>query len=186
MVMTPAMNFEKKLALSSDACVIRGKLLFSVASITTPAIGIVLHPSNLGVRTAALANIFTRYKFKELAFRFTSVLTTGGTPSTGVIGILDDASGIEGDAPTTSGGVMELRTSAAALAGETLPTEFVYRPVDKTLWYATTTGGSSGSVSDPRLLFPGILYVAAPVSSSFSLEVDYTVVYKGANDIAAT
>jgi len=178
---TPAQEFERKLARSSDACVLRGKFYSTIApSAGTPVLLYALHPSNLGVRASALANIFTRFRFLSVGFKF-SVSTATQAATGGVMGVLDDASGTEGDAPTSTNAVLELRTSALNLPTDTVPTEFMWKPVDRNLWYSTS---SAASVSDPRLLFPGVIYVGpiGGAGTTFTVELDWELVFKGASD----
>jgi len=173
------MEFERKLTNSADSTVLRGKLFFAAGAAITPSAALVLHPSNLGVRAAALATIFSRFRFKDVHIKFQALVATA--VATGVVGILDDASNTEGDAPTTVSSILELRSSASVL-GQTIPQEFVWSQLDRTMWYACS-GGSS--VQDPRFLFPGVIYIGSTSASSpnIVMEIDYTIVFKGASDI---
>jgi hypothetical protein len=180
--MTPSMKFEQKLSRSSDATVLRGKFLATATIGATPSISLVLNPNNFGPRAAALAAIFTRFRFKSIGFKF---ICTSGTfvSSDGAIGVLDDSSGTEGDAPTTINSVLEMRCSALNLTAETVPTEFRWEPVDKTLWYATYPGATG---SDARLVNAGVVYQSATATGVImSIEMDYELVFKGATDIGA-
>jgi hypothetical protein len=174
--MTQSEAYEATLARSSDAAVIRAKLFLSPTSASTPTTVISLDPVSLGGRLAAMAGIYSSYRIKVAILKF---LTVPGGASV-ALGALDDASGAEGDAPTSISGVQELRCSGTSMQGVTVPTEFQWSPVDKTLWYKTFAGSSG---SDQRLVIPAILYsCGASGTPSFSLEIDVTCVFKGAVD----
>jgi len=178
-----AKQFEAALALGSDATVLRGKLLLQFANPAIPGFVIAVNPSSFGVRSTALATIFSRYKFKYLRVKFmacntaTTVLNGGG-----VLGFYDDSSTTEGQAPTTASGVLEMRCSGSNMTGETVPTEFLWTPVDPLKWYATTAGSAG---SDVRLVEPAVLYSSGLVGTTtvaFDCEIDYCIVFKGAVD----
>jgi hypothetical protein len=181
-IMTPSSAFEAKLARSSDAMVLRGKFLLSNVVSGTPNSIIALTPVNFGARAAAAATIFTSYRIKKIGIKFNGQTTNSGVSNAAavVLGILDDASGAEGDAPSTANGVLELRCSAVSMPAETISTELTWSPVDKNLWYHTSSGSST---SDPRFLFPGVVYIAALSTGNFiTAEFDWEVVFKGASD----
>jgi len=177
--MTATQNFEQRLVQSNDATVLRGKFLLS-PSLTAASVSNILtiNSSALGARAAALSGIFAKYRFKQIIVKFVAV-TSGA-----VIGLLDDASGAEGDAPTSGGGVLELRASALANPGESVPQQLVWKPVDRTKWYYTFAGASG---SDPRLTIPAIMYGVANIGTGTPvvIEVDYELVFSGAVDVGA-
>jgi hypothetical protein len=182
--MTPSMAFESKLATTSDATPLRGKLLIVANTTNVVSAPLVLHPLNLGVRTAALASVFTKYRFKRIGFRFTGTSGATNLSSTVVLGILDDSTTGEGDAPASVASILELRSSAASLESETVPTEFTWTPVDKNLWYACQAPVTG---ADPRLVYPGILYAGDAIAATgrANIEIDFEIVFKGATDIGA-
>jgi hypothetical protein len=183
-IMTPSMRFENKLARSSDATILRGKLLLNSTATTAPTPALVLHPSNFGARANAMSTIFSKFRIKHLGFKFICTQSPATFPIVGATGVLDDASATEGDAPTTNNSILELRCSALSLPFQTVPTEFDWSPVDKSFWYACTTGSST---DDPRFVFPGVLY-AGPNSATatvFTFEIDYEIVFKGAIDLGS-
>jgi len=185
--------FEARLARSTDASVLCGKFLTSATSITTtPSSFFSLSPANLGVRAVALSAIFARYRFKYVRFKFSGTITVATAPTLVpgilVLAVLDDSSTAEGDAPTTATALTELRCSGTNFAIQTVPTEFVWQPVDKTKWYYTYNGASG---SDVRLVAPGVLYTASTVAAgsgvatSIDVEIDYELVFSGAVDIGS-
>jgi hypothetical protein len=133
----------------------------------------------LGARQANVGGIFSDFRIKQITVKCTS----GG--ATAAVGFLDDSSGAEGDAPTNIFDVLELRCSASLLAyGAVPPTEFFYTPVDTKRWYKTNPGASG---SDPRNVIPAVLYAstAGSPSSAVTIELDITIVYKGATDVGS-
>jgi hypothetical protein len=180
---TPTQAFEKSLAQGSDSCPLKGKFYLPVVGTTaTPTSILILGPSALGGRASVLATVFSRYKFKYLRFKFMSS-TGSSAPAAVSLGILDDASTAEGDFPITLAALAEFRCSATKFSNETVPTEFMWTPVDKSLWYYTEAGSSG---SDQRLVNSGILIGASSASCSNSIEVDYSLVFKGAIDLVST
>ncbi len=174
--MTQSEAFEATLATSSDATVIRAKLFLTPTTATTPTVVTAFDPVSLGGRLAAVSGIYSSYRFKQIVVKFLTVPGSGSVS----LGALDDASGAEGDAPSTISGVQELRCSGSSMQGVTVPTDFVWRPVDTALWFKTFAGSSG---SDQRLVIPAILYAAgASGTPQFSLELDITCVFKGAVD----
>jgi hypothetical protein len=186
--MTPSQAFESTLALGSDAFPLRGKLLVSSSTLTTtPSSILELVPSSLGARSSALSLIYGRYRFKYLRFKFLPFAPAGtGVEGPGaVLGILDDATTAEGDGPTSVSGVLEQRCSAICFSGQTIPVEFSWRPNDPSMWYYTASGASG---SDNRLISCGVLYGAAAVgvSTAATIEIDFSIVFKGAIDVSST
>jgi hypothetical protein len=176
--MTQSEAFEANLARGNDAFVLRGKLLLNATVGTTPSIMVELFPSALGPRAAALAGVFSRYRFKEVLFKFLGSISSVPTLST--VGVLDDSLGTEGDAPVNATSVLELRSSASAFATQTMPSSFKWQPIDKTKWYYTFSGVTG---SDARLANSGTLYGASGTASdNIQMEVDYTIVFSGAVD----
>lgn len=178
-IMSQTQAFENKLSRSSDACTLRGKLIYTPSVTTTPLAVAVIDPAGLGNRAAALSNVFSDYKVKELLIRFVQINAT----ATMAVGILDDSSTAEGDAPININDIVELRTSAVSLSNTSDPVIFRYEPTNKALWYKTFNGATG---SDVRLVAPGILYAAASATSASAIEIDYTLVFKGAIDIGST
>jgi hypothetical protein len=180
--MTQSEAFEANLARGGDSCVVRSKILFNAAVTNTPTAILSLNPlSSLGARQNNIAAAFTDFRIKQVVIKFLCSTSTQFV----ALGFVDDATSIEGDAPTSTGGVSELRCSGSSLAGVTVPTTFVFRPADTRFWYKTY---NSGSGADPRFAIPAVLYASAGPNSTttqLSLEVDATIVYKGAVDVGA-
>jgi hypothetical protein len=176
--MTQAEAFEAKLSTGGDSCVIRSKLLLNPNTAGASVASIVeFTPIQLGGRQLAAAQLFTLFRVKEAIVKFSI-----GTPSSSfaTLGVLDDAIA-EPDAPTSLGGVLELRASGSYLALSTVPTVFRWVPGDTSLWYHTSVGSTG---SDPRLVIPGVLYGGTGAAGSLVIEVDITIVYKGATTVA--
>jgi hypothetical protein len=105
---------------------------------------------------------------------------SGANASSGVaLGIFDDTTATS-NVPANASGVLELRCSASFLQGATENSHLYYLPVDKTKWYYTGTGPGA---SDPRLVIPGTLFGGSISGSpSVAVEIDYTMVFAGADD----
>lgn len=185
LALTPSEVFERTLGRTNDSCVLRGKLIINPTLNSTPAQISYLIPNFFGARATAFGNVFSRFRIKALNIRF----LPAGNASTGslatAVGILDDPSSTT--SPATGSDVLELRSSALALAGQTVPSNILYTPLDKTKWYYTI--GVTGS--DNRLTVPGFLYgyVNTPGSSSglpVGMEIDFSLVFAGATDNGTT
>jgi len=181
--MTQQEAFEANLARGGDNCVVRSKLLFAVATTTTPSVALAITPSALGGRQATIGAVFSDFRVKQIVVKFLAPDTGSSVSFTVVMGFLDDASGAEGDAPTTAAGVLELRCSGSSLASSTVPTQFTYKPTDTKKWFKTYPGSSG---SDQRLVVPAELYIAqlSATSAPVAVELDIEIVYKGAVDVA--
>jgi hypothetical protein len=182
--MTQAQAFESQLAKNADSTVLRGKFFFPQSALTlTPAILTILTPASaaFGARSVSMANLFTSFRFKYLRIKF--MLLSSATPVSGAVGVLDDASGAEGDAPSSLNGILEQRCSASSFSNQTTPTEFTWEPVDKRLWYKCFPGSSG---SDERLVTSGVLYAATNNPGAVQMEVDFCIVFKGATDVNLT
>jgi hypothetical protein len=181
--MTAHTAFERRLANRSDSYVLRGKLLLNSA--TSGTAGTVtnllqINPGNFGARAQALSLIFARYRVNYLGFRFTAYGSTNNFVS---IGVLDDATATEGDAPTTVPGVQELRCSNVYLQTTTVPEEFVWRPLDRGVQYYCQPGAAG---SDPRLVNMGeVLYGSFNVTQAVTTIIDYEIRFEGAVDVGA-
>jgi len=179
-MVSPSDGLERSLAIRADATPLMGKFFFSVNSISaTPSVVLTVNPFSLGPRATALANVFARYRFKFINFKFFFSGFSGG--SIGAIGVLDDFTG-EGDAPTSVGGVLELRCSGTNLVATTVPTEILWKPPTQD-WKFCTVGATG---SDQRLVQPATVYAASNGSSSTVCEVLFSMVFKGAVDTGAT
>jgi len=143
----------------------------------------VLNPYNLGARAAALAAIFSMWRFKKVIFKYNYTTASTGTGAVGTLGILDDSLITEGDGPTTTQGVLELRTSCTNY-NQNPPTTLEYAP-PTSAWYHTYAGATG---SEPRLVSCGVVYVGSIVTTTYShtLEIDYVIVFKGAVDVGST
>jgi hypothetical protein len=141
-------------------------------------------PASFGNRAAQMSNLFSEYHINYMRLKFFSSATSG-TSGGVVLGILDDASNVEGDAPTTPAAILELRCSGVNFSGETIPTEFMYRPKTSAFWMKTF-GGSTGS--DDRLVSSGNLFggLFGTGTTSLSLEIDYSITFQGAVDTGSS
>jgi hypothetical protein len=178
--MTPSEAFQATLT-RSDRSTLRGKIIYPLTATTTPTVVAPISPASafFGARANAYSALFTRYKCNFLRIRFLGDATS--LVALSVLGVLDDSSTAEGDAPTTVNAVAELRCSGTTFAGQTIPKEFSYSPVSKDWFYCTP--GSSGS--EVRLVISGLIYSAATASSGIAMEVDYSFTFKGASDLGA-
>jgi hypothetical protein len=157
---------------------------FSVSSLTTAAVtnlGSITPASFFGTRPEAYAAIYTMWRIKKVVFRFTYIQNTSVAPNMVCIGILDDSSGAEGDAPTSFSGVLALRTSLTVQPNETVVRE--YKPANKNWLFTYQASGN-----DPRLTVAGELYVAqvSVANATLYIQADYSIAFKGATDIGAT
>lgn len=173
-------QFAERMA-RSDRTTIKGKLLFFGVSLTTGVNNLLtVTPNNLGIRPAALAAIFSQYHINFIRVKFIDVNSSPFTNTT-VLGFLDDASGSEGDAPTTTVGVLELRCSAVSMIGATIPTEFMYTQKASSFWLKTSAGASG---SDPRLSVAAILFAGSAGASALTYELDFSITFQGAIDVS--
>jgi hypothetical protein len=165
----------------SDRTTIKSKLLFPNVSLSNGVNSILtIDPNNLGTRPAALAAIFSQYHINFIRVKF--ITTATSSVNTTALGFLDDASTAEGDAPTTVSGVLEFRCSGVSLAGETIPTEFMYTQKASSFWLKTYSGASG---SDPRLSIAAILFAGSAGSSVLNYELDFSITFQGAVDVGA-
>jgi hypothetical protein len=178
--MTQSEDFENRLAVSSDSFNLKGKFADIFPVTTTPNAILNLNSISLGQRSTQLSGVFSRYRINKLVFRFIS-----GSSQNVTLGILDDSSAGEGDAPGSAQSVLEMRCSALSLTGQTVPTQFTWSPLDRSKWYYCTPGASG---SDVRLSIAAVLYCVASstaISSGFTCEIDYDITFKGAVDTGA-
>jgi hypothetical protein len=179
---TPSEAFEQGLSRSTDAVVLRGKLLLEQSTGVTPIGFLGLGPGSMGARAVALGTVFARYRFKYIRFKWLAFNTTALTTGTASLGVYDDATNAEGQIPISPSGVVELRCSSTTFLSQTIPAEFEWTPADKTLWYYTQSGATG---SDPRLVASGVLVSSATnATTTMSIQVDFCMVFKGAVDIA--
>jgi len=182
--MTQSEAFEANLARGGDACVIRSKLFATMGLGTSPGLILTIAPQsgNLGDRHQLVSNVFSDFRVKQIVVRFLGATNTGtGSSSLAILGWLDDADTDEGDAPTILSDILEMRCSATNFQNQTTPTEFIYRPTDTKLWYKCSAGHSG---SDPRWTYPARLFGGSNVSSNVQVELDISIVYKGAVDVS--
>lgn len=176
-VVTSSEALERSLASRADATPLMGKLIFSTNTTANVVLNILtVAPTSFGVRAAALNVLFARYRFKFLNIKFFYQASPAGA-GVCALGVLDDFSG-EGDSPTTASGVLELRSSGTNLGGTTIPTEIMWRPVTQNWNFCTP--GSTGS--DQRLVAPASTYLCSTATGSVTIEIVYSVVFKGAVD----
>jgi len=179
--MTSTEAFEAKLSQSSDSTPLRGKVIFtqSTGTTATPVNALALVPSvaGFGARANAFADVFSRYRFKYVKFRFLTSQNTTGTATIASIGVQDDIA-VTANNPATVSGVAELRCSGTVFANQTVPTQFEWQPADKNLWYYTTN-----DLTESRLSTSGILWAASStVNGVVEIEMDFCIVFKGATD----
>jgi hypothetical protein len=164
----------------TDRSTLKGKLLlFPTANAVTAILSVT--PLNLGIRAAAMAVLFAEYHINFIRVKFQTPATVTTT-----VGFLDDASGAEGDAPTSLQGILEMRCSGINMTNETVPTEFLYTQKASSFWLKTYSGASG---SDPRLSIASILYAASINGSAgnfATVELDYSITYQGAVDVGST
>jgi hypothetical protein len=175
--LTPSEAFERMLGRTNDSCVLRGKVIINVTTLGSSPFQVgFLVPNFFGARATAFGSVFSRFRIKAMNIRFMQAVT-GGTQVPTVVGVLDDTNS-SSTLPTTGSDVLELRSSAFAQPGQTIPCNVLYTPVDKTKWYYI--GAPTGT--DNRLAVPGFLYAYTSAAATFPLEVDFSLVFAGAAD----
>jgi len=182
--MTQVEAFEANLSRGGDSCVIRSKFLVTPPLPVVPSTNAITYfnPGGLGSRQVAASSLFSSFRIKEIIVKFTGITnsTVGENPIAPiVVGVLDDATG-ETDSPNNIQDLLELRCSASYLPGQLTSAYFRWTPVDNTIWYKTF-----GPTSD-RFVTPGILFAGSTQLGQAFIEIDATVVYKGAVDTLAT
>jgi len=131
----------------------------------------------MGFRAATMANLFTRYRFKYIRFKW---MASSATVAYSSIGVYDEGGSSEGSAPPVSVDILELRASSSQLVNQTTPNFFEWRPVDTSLWMYNIVGLAG---SDTRLSVSGVLFGgSSTASTAVAIEVDYSLVFKGAVD----
>jgi len=137
-------------------------------------------PANMGIRTAAFQLLFAEYHINFIRVKFVS----GTTSNYVVLGFLDDASGAEGDAPTSGSGLLEQRCSGISFGPQTINTEFLYTQKASSFWLKTYAGASG---SDPRLSVAAILYgFNFGSTNSVTIELDYSITFQCAVDVGSS
>jgi len=187
---TPSQAFEKMLASRSDQSRLCGKCLTTLSSGSggAPASSNI-NPPFLGVRPAAYAALFTRWRVNRLIVKF--IVANSTALEAGVVGFLDD-SNTSADVPTSAAGVLALRcsvsiplqTTAFSSSVSTFQ-EYEWRPSRSSpKWFYTTLEGSS---SDPRLEVPCSVFVAgSSATANFTIEIDYDITFDGACDVGSS
>jgi hypothetical protein len=178
-VRTPFEAMSKAMSVS-DSSVLHGKVILTgttSGTANTPTVVVNLAPGGLGTRASNLGTVFTRFKIRKLVVNFFAppeALSTAGLTS---VGILDDISG-EGDQPTSTDGVIELRSSSHNFTNQTTPSYFEYTPLDKKKWYYCAPGVGG---SDERLAYQAAMFVSSTLTSQpYTIVVDYAIVFAGA------
>jgi hypothetical protein len=176
--MTQTEAYEAKLSRGMDTVVLHGKLALTTAANVTPVSVNPITPFTVGQRAAAMAGIFSRYRFKSIRVKFMGASVGTGLSATGIValGFQDDIS-ITAANPANFQDVSELRCSATSFAAETVPTYFEWTPVDKNLWYYTTN-----DLTESRLSTSAVLWAAGTPAATADIELDYTLVFQGAID----
>jgi hypothetical protein len=172
--MTQSEAFALGLSRTMDTSVIRSKFLLSPTLTTTPAALIIVNPVNFGTRLNDIDGLYSNYRLKSMIVKWSVADSTGGTAA---LGFLDDASGAEGDSPSTITGVAELRCSSTTFFSDTVAQYFNYSPVQRNKWYYTFAGATG---SDARLVNTAVLYGAATASIFCTIELDCVWIFKGA------
>lgn len=194
-VRTPAQAFERTLASRSDRSRLMGKCFVSLSSTSSGFVGFNINPASLGVRPAAYAALFTRWRISRLIVKPLALTTAFSANEVCFIGFLDDSI-TSSDVPTSGVAILDLRCSASSVATSTSATvapgpistynEYEYRPLrGPPTWYFTTLEGSS---SDPRLEVPCSLWFGGPSAAVFTaaFEIDYDLLYEGACDVTSS
>jgi hypothetical protein len=172
-------QFAERMA-RQDRSTLKGKLLLIPTLASNLTNLLVITPANMGIRTAAFSLLFSEYHINFIRVKYASGTTSNGV----VLGFLDDASGSEGDAPTSASGLLEQRCSAISLGPETVPTEFLFTQKASSFWLKTYAGASG---SDPRLTVAAILYAWNVGSSNVvPIELDYSITFQCAVDVGSS
>lgn len=177
-VVDPANKFNDALGMQGDSASLRGRELLTVAlanNATVTAV-VALAAQNLGGRCASLASVYSRYRFKEIIFRVFASGLASNNQNLITFGVMDDASGGEGDAPTSLYGVAQLRTAMVIPAAVQTPQVRTWKPADSKAWYYTYAGPF-----DPRLVYAGLVYIGG-AATTVDIEIDFTISFKGAID----
>lgn len=192
--MSPSEAFETSLS-RGDSCNIRGKFIFSanLGATSTVTNILTINSDTFGSRVAAISLQFARYHYKYIRFKFvgTAIAASGLALSSGmcVLGVQDDASQAEGSNPTTPSALAEQRCSGSCFTNQTVPTQFIWKPNDPSLWYYTFAGATA---SEPRLVDQGVLFggqiqaLLNSSSTSVTVECDFSITFKGAIDTGTT
>jgi len=169
--------------MHGDSASIRGKYLTTLVASSGGGVSIAatFTPFGLGSRPAGFASLFTHYRFKEIVIR----IFCGSSPLNLItMGVLDDASGSEGENPPNYQAVAALRTSSVVpCTGQ--PFIRVWKPLDPKMWY---NSGSGSTGSDQRLVTAGVLFVGYPAAATgqvVDIEIDYSIAFKGAYTTSA-
>jgi len=165
--------------MSGDSVGLTGKIFF-VGTLSASVVTNIgpFNPTFFGARAAAFGTFFANWRVKKLMIKAWVNSTLAAVP----LGILDDSSGAEGDAPTTNEGIMQLRSSMVVLPPTGPAVVLEYSPVDKRKWYYTFAGATG---SDPRLYEPGTMFGGLS-STPITIQIDFSLSFKGAVDTQTT
>jgi hypothetical protein len=176
--MTQSEAFASRMT-KNDRSTLVGKIVLQPTNSSPTAI-LAVQPLNMGARAAAFAALFAEYHVNYIRIKF---LSNTATPTTAVLGFLDDAGGSEGDGPGSLSALLEYRSSAICMAGTTIPVEFVYTQKASAFWLKTYTGVSG---SDIRLSIAAILFLAQSGSQTCNIELDFSITFQGAVDVSSS
>lgn len=138
-----------------------------------------LAPQFLSARTSAMSALYLRYRIRDIVFRILPVgLASGGVSGNIVpVGVFDDDGATAPSPPTTVAQITQLRCSRLAGGNQTVPTDFVWAPIDKSKWYYC----QSESSGDPRLLVQASIFTATAPTDVLSMQVFYNIEFEGSN-----
>ncbi len=162
--------FERQLATRSDRITVRGKQYFSQNWSTVQWVD-TLDAQSL----SAISNQFERWRIIKLIFKPVFVTSTASTAF--AYGITDD-SNITSSLSFSQITQQRVNNVAQIAASTDLATlgvssgEFVWKPIDPTKWYYTTTP----SGSDIRLTYPAC-FVAATEAASQTVNLKYVLFF---------
>jgi hypothetical protein len=180
-IQTPSEAFAERMSRGDAVNVVTKHLAFnqSVSGTPTALFNVTPTGNSLGTRLGSFCGLYSRYRFKSVRIRYLDNNTnTSTTAQFLVCGILDDTTA-SGTVPTTVDDVMNLRCSAVAFGDQTVPTEFTWRPLDSEKWYYTSP---ESTTSDSRFEYPAAFYVVGSTTATATIEIDVSIVFKGAAD----
>lgn len=173
---TTSNAFEKSLALRKDRVVQRDSCFLQVLAITGVTSS-ALAPQFLSTRTSSMSALYLRYRIREVVFRILPVgLSAGGVSGNIVpVGIFDDDGATSPSPPTTVAQITQLRCSRLVGANQTVPTDFVWVPIDKSKWYYC----QAESTGDPRLIVQASIFTFTAPTDVLSMQVFYSIEFEG-------
>jgi len=167
-------TFERDLATRSQSCTVKGSLLVGI-SVSSPGLfSLNLTPSALVVQIAQIGAAYSKYRFNRILFKILpfSPVNTGNTP----VGVLDDIVQ-SGGLPSSRQGVQDLRCSTLVSSNYTVPTEFEWKPIDRSIYYYIQP---ESTVDDTRFEVPAVLCAwVASTANGGEMQVYYSIEFNG-------